>query len=899
MAFGKWIDIAAVLLVLCSLGANHGAQSDASMVIHRVDINCKVTSRFARSLISMEIWNSLNASQEAVFDVDLPKTAFITNFSMTIDGVTTVGVVKKKAEADEQYSRAVSRGESAGLVQSIGRKMENFKISVNVGPMATAYFNLTYEELLKRHLGNYELHIKVKPRQLVENFQINVHIVEPQEITFVNPHGAFMTNELVDTVSISHTGNKAYIEFSPSLDQQRKCPACSDTLLDGDFVVKYEVKRETSAGNVQIVNGYFVHYFAPSSLTRLPKSVVFVIDHSGSMAGRKMEQTFEAFTKILEDLPEEDYVGILKFNHDVSEWKSNLVRADPDNIKSAKEFVAQITARGGTNINSALLAAAKMLENDRKNKVLPEISASIIIFLSDGDPTSGVTNLETIMKNVKAAINGAVTLYSLGFGSDVDYSFLEKMSLENGGLARRIYEDSDSALQLQNFYKEVAFPVLLDVSLQYLGLKVNDMTQYHFKHYYQGSEIVVAGHIENNDIDTLTAQVTAQGVSEQFSMKVETNTKEEEAIARDQYYIFGDFTERLWAYLTIEQLLSKLISAEGEEKANITEEALRLCLKYSFVTPLTSMVITTSDTDATKNVVANKPKEQADSTHSSSQVLHGAISPRSGVLQKSRMRIVLHEVDVVGRSIMKFTDLNIRRDFIRVGGGKRVIQTQQNTSDLVIPNHGVALITVPHIPEKIFLGVDESPDTWINLLHSTYHAITLNGKLAAGRNSFEKLGLVHKKKSVYMIITADVITVINNLQHLKTYSWELALQVMRFVKKEGEKLIISLDSGFRVIVLRGKNPDRLNVHVESKKKDLEFGVGLIGQLMEEDNVLVENDQITILGETYFIQRSAVCDFTSYGIKPRGPCISLTLKTMNAVSGMNSTVSGILDVPLDS
>nr|AAB34871.1 GP120, IHRP=ITI heavy chain-related protein {internal fragment} [human, plasma, Peptide Partial, 30 aa] [Homo sapiens] len=30
------------------------------------------------------------------------------------------------------------------------------------------------------------------------------------------------------------------------------------------------------------------------------------------------------------------------------------------------------------------------------------------------------------------------------------------LALDNGGLARRIHEDSDSALQLQDFYQEVA-----------------------------------------------------------------------------------------------------------------------------------------------------------------------------------------------------------------------------------------------------------------------------------------------------------------------------------------------------------------------------------------------------------------------------------------------------------
>lgn len=40
----------------------------------------------------------------------------------------------------------------------------------------------------------------------------------------------------------------------------------------------------------QIVNGYFVHYFAPHEMPVFPKNVIFLIDRSGSMAGRKIEQ---------------------------------------------------------------------------------------------------------------------------------------------------------------------------------------------------------------------------------------------------------------------------------------------------------------------------------------------------------------------------------------------------------------------------------------------------------------------------------------------------------------------------------------------------------------------------------------------------------------------------------
>ncbi|MEE6520123.1 hypothetical protein FKM82_017923, partial [Ascaphus truei] len=148
-------------------------------------------------------------------------------------------------------------------------------------------------------------------------------------------------------------------------------------------------------------------------------------------------------------MPPEDFLGILVFDDKVETWKTSLVKAVPANIEKAKQFVSKITARGATDINSALLSAVKMLRHATINKVLPEISTSIILFLSDGEPTSGISNQKEIMDNVKRAIEGQSTLYCLGFGNDVDYNFLEKMALENGGVARRIYEDSDSALQLQ------------------------------------------------------------------------------------------------------------------------------------------------------------------------------------------------------------------------------------------------------------------------------------------------------------------------------------------------------------------------------------------------------------------------------------------------------------------
>lgn len=45
-------------------------------------------------------------------------------------------------------------------------------MSVNVEAKSIVTFTLTYEELLRRRLGSYEIMIGVRPKQLVQNFEV-------------------------------------------------------------------------------------------------------------------------------------------------------------------------------------------------------------------------------------------------------------------------------------------------------------------------------------------------------------------------------------------------------------------------------------------------------------------------------------------------------------------------------------------------------------------------------------------------------------------------------------------------------------------------------------------------------------------------------------------------------
>ncbi|XP_030230357.1 inter-alpha-trypsin inhibitor heavy chain H3 isoform X25 [Gadus morhua] len=561
--------------------------------IYKYHINSTVTDGYAITIITSRVVNRRDQPTEIEFHVKIPKNAFISQFKMSIEGQMYDGVVKAKEEAQQQYSEAMSRGQSAGLVSSVGRSLEEFTTSVTVAAHQKVTFELTHEELLKRRLGQYELQIYARPMQPVNDFKIDVSIYEQPDIVFSEVKGG-LNNPILATIGAAESQNQLDVHFHPTVEQQTLCGACGDDGLNGDLVIVYDVFRDETLGHLKESDGFFVHHFAPTGLARISKNVIFVIDQSGSMQGRKMRQTRAALVHILADLAMDDYFGLITFNHAVHPWKRELVQANEHNVGIAKEFARTIEDHGSTDINSALLDGAKMLNQNPRDG-----SASILILLTDGDPTTGERNPVIIQKNVMRAINKKFPLYCLGFGHDVNFEFLEKMSLENSGVARRIYDDTDADLQLKGFYAEVATPLLTNVMLIYEGGA--NLTQTNFSHYYNGSEIVVAGQITDNNIETFSPRVVAISGNKHVEFS-ETNSSTVMTASLSE-----SNTRRLWAYLTVKQLLDKELQLDGEEKERAKQEVLELSLKYRFVTPHTSMVVTKPPGENAQ--VLHKPKE--------------------------------------------------------------------------------------------------------------------------------------------------------------------------------------------------------------------------------------------------------------------------------------------------
>ena len=139
------------------------------------------------------------------------------------------------------------------------------------------------------------------------------------------------------------------------------------------MIVEYEVERGSAAGEVQLLEGYFVHFTAPDNLIPMPKHVVFVLDTSGSMKHRKMKQTISAIVTILGEMRSQDYLTIVSFSSNVTVWNTmntNILESSPVNISRAIKYVESLEAGGETNINDALLKAMEILSSVKQSGVM-------------------------------------------------------------------------------------------------------------------------------------------------------------------------------------------------------------------------------------------------------------------------------------------------------------------------------------------------------------------------------------------------------------------------------------------------------------------------------------------------------------------------------------------------
>ena len=157
---------------------------------------------------------------------------------------------------------------------------------------------------------------------------------------------------------------------------------------DQDFDLVYTISHEDVGVNLLTYkesgeDGFFLLLAAPTvEVDRvIPRDVILVLDVSGSMDGEKIEQAKEALSYVLDHLNREDRFNVIAFSTGLQKYARRLQPAAE--ADEAIEWVEDLEAIGGTDINRALLEALDQVDDDRP---------TVLIFLTDGLPTEGVNS---------------------------------------------------------------------------------------------------------------------------------------------------------------------------------------------------------------------------------------------------------------------------------------------------------------------------------------------------------------------------------------------------------------------------------------------------------------------------------------------------------------------------
>lgn len=583
----KLVIISFILLALVQGAA-------AQPVVDYLNINADVNNGYAITTVEEKLSNPLDIPAEDEFKFLLPEEAFISGFSLIIDGKEYIADVLPKQEAKEKFEQAASQGKSAGLLET--RKKNLFSYSLSFAPRQSIVVRLKYEQAVKKSLGAYEYVLflrKTDQAHSVNDLSVNLSISNLNDITTLETPG--FTGASVKYLSAT----RGQVKYSAS------------ALPDKDLTVVYTTNNPPLNGDMLFYNwggqGYIMHVFSPAEAdlgtTALSKDIIFVIDKSGSMSGEKIAQVKSVFTSIISELPPDDYFNVLFFDASVRSFSTTLMEANSKNKADAANFVNSLDASSGTNINQALLEALGMYVSGSKR-------VPIIVFLTDGAPTEGITSPYVIRRNIKDANKVKVSIFTIAFGieDEGNYDFLKALSIENYGKAQRFYPEAGVEAEMEGFYKTISTPLITDMSFTYNA--VSEVVNTGQNNLFAGSDAIVLGKYSQGT-STVTSDIaaTTRAGSRNFKNSFNVASKQENA-----------FIPRLWAYTTIRNLMDRM-DVEGETEA-LKSSITRISLEFKFVTPYTSLFVEVPSMTGTTAVEA-KAAPAATATYAAS-------TPQSG-----------------------------------------------------------------------------------------------------------------------------------------------------------------------------------------------------------------------------------------------------------------------------
>ncbi len=574
-----------------------------SFEVKEVSLDARIRDQVAEVQVSQTFHNPGSFQLESEYLFPLPEDGAVQNFVLLVDGQELTGRLLSKDEARRVYEEIVRTRRDPALLEYMGRGL--YKTSVfPIPPGADRKVTMRYTQVCKRDHSVVEFAYPLATQKMtskpIQRLNLSVRLESKDAIKSIysptydaridrgGDHDARVTFERRDTI--------------PTADFR-----LIYTLADGAVGASLLSYRPSSSED-----GYFLLMASPevkhAEAKRQPKTVIFVLDRSGSMAGKKIEQARNALKFVLGNLREDDLFNIVVYDDRVETFKPELQRYSERSRAQAERFVENIREGGSTDIDAGLKTALGMIHDEDR--------PSYVLFLTDGLPTAGETKETAIAEHCRSANREHARLFVFGVGYDVNARLLDRLSAGNSGTSEYVKPDEDIEAHVGRYYAKLTSPVLSKIRVELDGSDVNRTYPRDVPDLFDGGQVLIAGRYR--DSGRSRVRITGKVGSERRTLEFSTD------LARAGENGSYDFVEKIWATRRVGDLIDQ-IDLHGQSK-ELVDELVALSMRYGILTPYTSFL-------ADERVQLHAASANYSRTRDNLQELE-QLSGRSGVEQR-------------------------------------------------------------------------------------------------------------------------------------------------------------------------------------------------------------------------------------------------------------------------
>ena len=546
-----------------------------SYKIKELTTNINLVDQIAKVQVSQSFVNTGSVQMEVAFIFPLPYDGAVDRMTFLLDGKEYDAKLLGSDEARRIYEGYIRRNQDPALLEWIGTGM--FKTSVfPVPPGAERTVTLRYSQVCRKTGGLTELLFPLSTAKYtshpVEKYSLNVNIQSQSPIKNVySPSHA---------IEIKRPGDKnAVVSYSRS-----------NEVPGSDFRLLFDVGSEAVGASGLSYrpdvgdDGYFMLLISPEIKKQADqvakKNVVFVVDRSGSMSGKKIEQAKLALKFVLNNLREGDLFNVVAYDSVVESFRPEMQRYNDENRQAALGFSEGLFAGGSTNIDGALKTALTQLTDDTR--------PNYVVFLTDGIPTVGVMNESQIVTNAKNENKLRARVFSLGVGYDVNSRLLDKLARSCFGQSEYVRPNEDIEERVSKLYNRIGAPALTNVAIKLdvegaaieQGPVANRIYPRDTYDLFAGDQLVVVGRYKKPGAGKVTIEGTVDQQKQSFHFPAQLIEKSnDESLA---------FIEKLWAMRRVGEIIDE-VDLHGKNK-ELIDELVALSKKHGILTPYTSFL---------------------------------------------------------------------------------------------------------------------------------------------------------------------------------------------------------------------------------------------------------------------------------------------------------------------